>query len=86
MKSILNLNKNHNNNYSDPVVVDDIHNNGICCTNLTKFYGKFPAVNSLSINVNSGDIFGFLGPMEQERLQQLGCCADSYYQVMEMER
>jgi ABC-2 type transport system ATP-binding protein len=67
MKSILNLNRNHNNNHNnnnnfDPVVVDDIHNNGICCTKLTKFYGKFPAVNSLSINVNPGDIYGFLGP------------------------
>ena len=66
MKSILNLNKNHNKNHNNnnfnPVVVDGIHNNGICCTNLTKFYGKSPAVNSLSINVNSGDIYGFLGP------------------------
>jgi ABC-2 type transport system ATP-binding protein len=63
MKSILNLNKNQKRNDYDPVVVvDDRQNNSIHCSNLTKFYGKFPAVNSLSINVNSGDIFGFLGP------------------------
>ncbi len=42
----------HSNNYS----------NTIDTFNLTKTYQKFRAVESLSINVNPGDIYGFLGP------------------------
>lgn len=30
--------------------------------NLTKNYGKLTAVNSISFSINSGEIFGFLGP------------------------
>ncbi|MGE5357313.1 MAG: ATP-binding cassette domain-containing protein [Deltaproteobacteria bacterium] len=30
--------------------------------NLTKFFGSFRAVSSVSFNVNEGEIFGFLGP------------------------
>lgn len=30
--------------------------------NLTKLYGKRPAVDNLSLNIHQGDIFGFLGP------------------------
>ena len=31
-------------------------------TNLTKRYGKFLAVDDLSLEVRSGELFGFLGP------------------------
>ena len=31
-------------------------------TNLTKRYGKFVAVDDLSLEVRSGELFGFLGP------------------------
>ncbi len=30
--------------------------------NLTKYYGKHKAVDGLSLTVEKGDIFGFLGP------------------------
>jgi ABC-2 type transport system ATP-binding protein len=36
--------------------------NGVSTDNLTKAYGNFRAVDSLSINVDGGEIFGFLGP------------------------
>jgi ABC-2 type transport system ATP-binding protein len=36
--------------------------NAISTSNLTKAYGNFKAVDSLNIEVNSGEIFGFLGP------------------------
>jgi ABC-2 type transport system ATP-binding protein len=36
--------------------------NGISTSNLTKVYREFPAVDSLTMNVNAGEIFGFLGP------------------------
>jgi ABC-2 type transport system ATP-binding protein len=43
--------------------VDNIENhNGISTSNLSKLYGNFHAVNSLTIDVSPGDIFGFLGP------------------------
>ena len=38
------------------------YSNSIHTSSLTKIYGNISAVSSLSINVNSGDIFGFLGP------------------------
>lgn len=38
------------------------NHNGISTSNLSKIYGNFHAVNSLTIDVNPGDIFGFLGP------------------------
>ncbi len=31
-------------------------------TNLTKHYGRLPAVNGINLTVASGEIFGFLGP------------------------
>ncbi|HAS53028.1 MAG: ABC transporter [Nitrospirae bacterium GWC2_57_13] len=31
-------------------------------TNLTKVYGKLTAVNSINLEVSSGEVFGFLGP------------------------
>lgn len=34
----------------------------ISIQNLTKYYGKYRAVNGLSLQVERGDIFGFLGP------------------------
>ncbi len=34
----------------------------ISTSNLTKRYGNFVAVDSLNLNVKTGDIFGFLGP------------------------
>lgn len=37
-------------------------NNTIEVTNLTKTFGKFTAVDSISFNVEKGEIFGFLGP------------------------
>jgi ABC-2 type transport system ATP-binding protein len=38
------------------------NNNGIITFGLTKAYRNFKAVDSLTISVNPGDIFGFLGP------------------------
>jgi ABC-2 type transport system ATP-binding protein len=38
------------------------NHNGISTSNLSKLYGNFRAVNSLTIDVSPGDIFGFLGP------------------------
>ena len=38
------------------------NNNSIFTSNLSKSYTNFRAVNSLTIDVNPGDIFGFLGP------------------------
>src|SRR5690349_17903119 len=36
--------------------------NGIMTSNLSKAYKEFKAVDSLSLNVEPGDMFGFLGP------------------------
>ena len=38
------------------------NNNSILTSNLSKSYRNFQAVNSLTIDVRPGDIFGFLGP------------------------
>ena len=38
------------------------NSNSISTSNLSKSYRNFRAVNSLTIDVNPGDIFGFLGP------------------------
>ncbi|MDF2952092.1 MAG: transporter [Anaerocolumna sp.] len=29
---------------------------------LTKYYGKFTALNNLNLHINKGEIFGFVGP------------------------
>ncbi|MGC2574535.1 MAG: ABC transporter ATP-binding protein, partial [Candidatus Nitrosopolaris sp.] len=42
--------------------VSGTNNNGIFTSNLSKSYRTFRAVNSLTIDVRPGDIFGFLGP------------------------
>ena len=42
--------------------VSSTNNNSILTSNLSKSYRNFRAVNSLTIDVNPGDIFGFLGP------------------------
>jgi ABC-2 type transport system ATP-binding protein len=42
--------------------VSSTNNNSISTSNLSKFYRNFRAVNSLTIDVSPGDIFGFLGP------------------------
>jgi ABC-2 type transport system ATP-binding protein len=42
--------------------VSSNNNNSISTSNLSKFYRNFRAVNSLTIDVSPGDIFGFLGP------------------------
>ncbi len=34
----------------------------ITITNLTKFFGKFTAVDRLTMRIESGELFGFLGP------------------------
>ncbi len=34
----------------------------ITVTNLSKYYGDFPAVRDISFSVNKGEILGFLGP------------------------
>lgn len=39
-----------------------IRANSISTSNLSKVYKKFKAVDSLTMNVEAGDIFGFLGP------------------------
>ena len=50
-------------NYNDKLQKSDtMHSNSIHTFNLTKTYRKFQAVDSLSISVNPGDIYGFLGP------------------------
>lgn len=36
--------------------------NAIKASNLTKYYGKFLAVDHVSFEVKSGEVFGFLGP------------------------
>ena len=38
--------------------------------NLTKYYGKIKGVENLSLKLEEGEIFGFIGPMEQENLLQ----------------
>ena len=38
------------------------NDNSISCMGLTKKYRNFRAVDSLTMDVNQGDIFGFLGP------------------------
>jgi ABC-type multidrug transport system ATPase subunit len=38
------------------------YDNSISASNLTKVYGSSTAVDSLAIDVKSGDLFGFLGP------------------------
>src|SRR5215831_2078862 len=42
--------------------VSSTNNNSIFTSNLSKSYRNFRAVNSLTIDVRPGDIFGFLGP------------------------
>jgi ABC-2 type transport system ATP-binding protein len=37
-------------------------NNAICCRLITKRFGSLAAVNSLSLTVKSGELFGLLGP------------------------
>jgi ABC-type glutathione transport system ATPase component len=37
---------------------------------LLKQFGSFKAVNEVSLAINKGEIFGFLGPNVQVRLQQ----------------
>ena len=44
--------------------------------NLTKRYGNFTAVNDLSLTVNSGDIFGILGPNGSGKTTTLGMILD----------
>ncbi len=44
------------------IVKDNHGNNGIFTSNLTKIYGNFRAVDSLTLDVKAGDIFGFVGP------------------------
>jgi ABC-2 type transport system ATP-binding protein len=41
---------------------NNINKNSIITSGLTKAYRNFKAVDSLTISVNRGDIFGFLGP------------------------
>jgi ABC-2 type transport system ATP-binding protein len=41
---------------------DKVHDNSISTLDLTKIYRNFRAVDSLTIDIRSGDIFGFLGP------------------------
>ena len=36
--------------------------NAVEVKNLTKYYGKFLAVDNISFSVEKGEIFGFLGP------------------------
>ncbi|MDE1727770.1 MAG: ABC transporter ATP-binding protein [Thaumarchaeota archaeon] len=40
----------------------ELHNPSILTSNLSKVYGTFKAVDSLTMDVEAGDIFGFLGP------------------------
>ena len=42
--------------------IDTYHPSAIEVTGLTKFYGKFKAVDNVSFTVKRGEIFGFLGP------------------------
>ena len=49
-------------NYNDKSQNGNTQSNSIYTFNLTKTYRKFKAVDSLSISVNPGDIYGFLGP------------------------
>jgi ABC-2 type transport system ATP-binding protein len=43
--------------------VTDATSNGVISTRgLTKHYGSIPALNSLTLDVRQGEIFGFLGP------------------------
>ena len=34
----------------------------ITCSNITKKFGKFTALNSVSLDIPKGEIFGLLGP------------------------
>lgn len=40
----------------------ELHSPSISTSNLSKVYRKFKAVDSLTMDVKAGDIFGFLGP------------------------
>ena len=40
--------------------------------NLTKKYGNFIAVNDLSLTINSGEIFGILGPNGSGKTTTMG--------------
>ena len=39
------------------------------CENLYKTFGKKTILKDVSLEVNEGDILGFIGPNELERLQ-----------------
>jgi len=39
--------------------------------NLKKSYGEIVAVDDISFSIEKGEIFGFLGPNEQEKLQPI---------------
>ncbi|WP_055666720.1 ABC transporter ATP-binding protein [Desnuesiella massiliensis] len=45
----------------------------LCVNNLTKNYGNFTAVNSLSLEVKEGEIFGILGPNGAGKTTTLEC-------------
>ena len=50
--------------------------NNIEVHNLTKTFGKFTAVDSISFNVEKGEIFGFLGPNGAGKTTTIRCFMD----------
>ncbi len=54
------MGSNYQANSQQPMV-NSYHNKVIICKNLTKQFGDFKAVDSISFEVNQGEIFGFLG-------------------------
>ena len=43
--------------------------------NLTRKFGDITAVDNLTLRVDKGEVFGFLGPTGQEKPLQSGCSA-----------
>jgi len=46
--------------------------NAIEISDLSKFYGKARGIEHVNLEISEGEIFGFIGPMEQVNRQLFG--------------